>query len=39
MEYYTEEGASSINNVSDSGASEMQYEEEGEEDFCKYRKE
>jgi hypothetical protein len=39
MEYYTEEGTSSLNNVSDSGASEMPYEEEGEEDFCKYRKE
>jgi len=37
MEYYTEEGTSSLNNESE--ASEMQYEEEGEEDFCKYRKE
>lgn len=37
MEYYTEEAASSLNNESD--ASEMQYEEDREEDFCKYRKE
>ena len=39
MEYYTEEGTSSLNNVSDSGASEIGYEEVGEEDFCRYRKE
>lgn len=37
MEYYTEEGTSSLNNESD--ASEMHYEEECDEDFCKYRKE
>jgi hypothetical protein len=29
MEYYTEEATSSLNNVSESGASEMNYEEEG----------
>lgn len=39
MEYYTEEATSSLNNVSDSGASEMGYEEEGIDDFCRYRKE
>lgn len=39
MEYYTEEATSSLNNVSESGASEMNYEEEGEDDFCRYRKE
>jgi len=37
MEYYTEEAASSLNNESD--ASEMQYEEDHVEEFCKYRKE
>jgi hypothetical protein len=37
MEYYTEEATSSLNNESD--ASEMHYEEEGDEDFCRYRKE
>ena len=38
MEYYTEEGTSSLNNESD--ASELQYDgEEGDEDFCRYRKE
>lgn len=38
MEYYTEEATSSLNNVSDS-ATEMGYEEEGIDDFCRYRKE
>lgn len=38
MEYYTEEGTSSLNNESD--ASEMQYQDGDEdEDFCRYRKE
>lgn len=38
MEYYTEEGNSSLNNETD--ASQMQYgdEEEDDEDFCRYRK-
>ena len=40
MEYYTEEGTSSVNNGSDSQVSgDMEYQEEGEEEFCKYRKE
>ena len=40
MEYYTEEGSSSLNNGTSSQASgDLDYEEEGEEDFCKYRKE
>lgn len=38
MEYYTEDATSSLNNVTESGATEV-YEEEGEEDFCRYRKE
>jgi hypothetical protein len=39
MEYYTEEG-SSLNGGSDSqGSGELDFEEEGEDDFCKYRKE
>lgn len=38
MEYYTEEGTSSLNNGSESQGS-IEYEDEGEEDFCKYRKE
>jgi hypothetical protein len=38
MEYYTEEATSSLNNVTESGASEV-YDEDGEDDFCKYRKE
>jgi hypothetical protein len=38
MEYYTEEEAtSSINN--ESGVTDSQYEEDGSEDFCRYRKE
>ena len=39
MEYYTEEGTSSLNNGSESQNSVLEYEEDGEEDFCKYRKE
>jgi hypothetical protein len=39
MEYYTEEG-SSLNGGSDSqGSGELDFEEDGEDDFCKYRKE
>jgi hypothetical protein len=40
MEYYTEEGTSSLNNGSESqNGSELNYEEEGEEEYCRYRKE
>ena len=40
MEYYTEEGTSSLNNGSETqNGSEMNYEEEGEEEYCRYRKE
>ncbi len=38
MEYYTEEGASSLNNITNSDNSDMQYEDE-EDEFCRYRKE
>lgn len=38
MEYYTEEGGSSLNNVTESGQSEV-YEEEYEDDGCRYHKE
>jgi hypothetical protein len=39
MEYYTEEG-STINEGSESqGSGDIDYEEEGEDDYCKYRKE
>ena len=40
MEYYTEEGTSSLNNGSETqNGSEINYEEEGEEEYCRYRKE
>lgn len=40
MEYYTEEGTSSLQNRSDSeGSGDLEYEEDCEDDFCKYRKE
>jgi hypothetical protein len=40
MEYYTEEGTSSVNNGSESQVSgDIEYEEQEEGDFCKYRKE
>jgi hypothetical protein len=38
MEYYTEEGASSLNNITNSDNSDMQYDDE-EDEFCRYRKE
>ena len=40
MEYYTEDGTSSLNNGSDTqNGSELNYEEEGEDEYCRYRKE
>ena len=40
MEYYTEETSSCLNNGTSSQASgDIDYVEEAEEDFCKYRKE
>ena len=40
MEYYTEETSSGLNNGTSSQASgEMDYEDEQDEEFCKYRKE
>ena len=39
MEYYTEEGSSLQGGSESQNSNELDYEEEGDDDYCRYRKE
>lgn len=39
MEYYTEEGSSQLNGSDSQASGDLEDYEDGDEDFCKYRKE